>query len=185
MDPVAAGAGVVRAARRGPLAGQLSAWRKRTNHVEKVCVFNKTRQAFLSLGVTVADGHLSRLLGLLGKRKLRSDEGLWMIPSAGIHTIGVLFPIDVIYLNEQAQVIHLIENLGPCRIAPVRAQCHSVLELPVRTIYTSQTHVGDELLICSAQEMEIHWRAQQVRKEPQRHEAAPVSERLRCELTEE
>lgn len=153
--------------------------------MEKVCVFNKTRQSFLSLGVTVADGHLSRLIGLLGKRKLRSDEGLWVIPSAGIHTIGVLFPIDVIYLNEQVEVIHLIENLGPCRIAPVRAQCHSVLQLPVRTIYTSQTRLGDELLICSALEMEIHWRAQQVRKAPQRESVSPASERLGCGLTEE
>ena len=147
--------------------------------MEKVCVFNKTRQSFLSLGVTVADSHLSRLVGLLGRRKLRSDEGLWVIPSQGIHTIGLLFPLDVVYLNEQNQVIHLIESLGTFRIAPVRAQCCSVLELPTRTIYTSQTQIGDELLICSADEMEIHRRAQRLRRSAETAELVRRGD-LRC-----
>ena len=152
--------------------------------METVCVYNQTKQSFLSLGVTVADGHLSRLIGLLGKRKLASDQGLWVVPSQGIHTIGLLFPIDVIYLNERSEVIHVIESLGTFRIAPVRSQCCSVLELPTRTIYTSQTEVGDELLICSAVEMEMHRRAQQFRKAPQ--SAAVVrSGGLRCGSAED
>ncbi|MBI3696460.1 MAG: DUF192 domain-containing protein [Acidobacteria bacterium] len=129
--------------------------------MERVCVFNKSRQSFLSLGVKVADTHLSRLIGLLGRRALKSDEGLWVVPSQGIHTIGVLFPLDVIYLDEDHRVIHLIESLGTFRIAPVRMQCASVLELRSRTIYTSQTQVGDELLICPVSEMEVHWKARQ------------------------
>lgn len=131
---------------------------------KKFYVFNQTRQSFLSLGVALADTHFGRLRGLLGKRKLRSDEGLWVVPSQGIHTIGMLFPIDVVYLDDHQTVIHLTEHLGPFRITPVRMNCQSVLELPARTIYTSQTQVGDELLICSPEEMEIHWKAQQARK---------------------
>jgi uncharacterized membrane protein (UPF0127 family) len=134
------------------------------NNVENVCVFNKTRQSFLGLSVRVADTHLSRLVGLVGKRTLRSEEGLWLIPSQGIHTIGVLFPIDVVYLDEGHHVIHLIENFGTFRIAPVRLQSSSVLELRIRTIYTSETEVGDELLICPVADMEIHWKAQQARE---------------------
>ena len=126
-----------------------------------VRVFNETRQSFLSLGVTVADTHLGRLVGLLGKRRLRPNEGVWLIPSQGIHTFGMLFAIDVIYLDAQNRVIHLVENLGPFRVAPVRMNCESVLELPVRTLFESETQIGDQLLICSAAEMEMHWRAQQ------------------------
>lgn len=129
-----------------------------------VCVFNQTRQSFLSLKTTAADTHLARLAGLLGKRRLRPDEGLWLRPSQGIHTIGLLFAIDVVYLDKDQRVIHLIEHLGPFRVAPVRMRCESVLELPVRTIFESQTQVGDQLLTCSAMEMEIRWRAQQGRK---------------------
>jgi len=120
----------------------------------RYCVFNKTRESFLSLGITPADSHLARLKGLAGKFRLKSDEGVWVIPSQGVHTIGVLFAIDLIYLDSEYRVIHLIESFGTFRIGPIRANCSSVLELPTRTIYSSQTQVGDELLICSPEEME-------------------------------
>jgi uncharacterized protein len=116
-------------------------------------VFNVTRQTFLSLGVVAADTHLARLRGLLGKLKLRNDEGIWVVPCSGIHTFGLLFPIDAIYLDEQNRVVHLIEHLGPLRIAAVRRDCSSVLELPPRTIHSSNTRLGDELLICSPEQI--------------------------------
>jgi uncharacterized membrane protein (UPF0127 family) len=124
-------------------------------------VFNLTRQSFLSLGVSPADTHITRLRGLLGRMKLRSDEGLWVVPCQGIHTIGLLFPIDVIYLDEKYRVIHLIEHLGPFRIASIRRHASSVLELPTRTIYSSNTQLGDKLLICSPDEMDSYWKTQQ------------------------
>lgn len=114
---------------------------------ELLYVFNVTRQTFLSLGIIAAETHLARLRGLLGKWKLRNDEGIWVVPCNGIHTFGLLFPIDVIYLDEHNRVIHLIEHLGSLRIAPVRRGCYSMLELPPRTIHNSNTQVGDELMI--------------------------------------
>src|SRR5438034_7112709 len=120
---------------------------------KKFYVYNETRQSFLSMGVDVADTHLTSLKGLLGKRKLRNDEGLWVVPSQGIHTIGVLFPIDVIYLDVEQRVIHLVEHLPPFRIGPLRPSCDSVLQMPTRTIYSSQTQIGDKFLICSPDEI--------------------------------
>jgi len=120
---------------------------------ETFCVYNRARETFLSLSVTRADTHFARLKGLLGRVKLRSDEGLWTIPSQGIHTICMLFPIDVIYLDSENRVIHLIEDLGTFRIAPIRMGSASVLQLKTRTIYSSNTQIGDELLICSPEEI--------------------------------
>jgi uncharacterized membrane protein (UPF0127 family) len=120
----------------------------------KYCVYNQTRECFLSLGVTAADTPFSRLKGLIGKLSVRSDEGIWVVPSSGIHTMGVLVPLDLIYLNEKHQVIHLVEHFPTFRIAPLRAHSESVLELAAHTIYSSQTQVGDQLLICVAEEME-------------------------------
>ncbi len=128
---------------------------------EHYCVFNKTRESFLSLNVAPADTHLQRLIGLVGRLRLKSDEGIWVVPSQGVHTIGVLFAIDLIYLDEQHRVIHTVESLGTFRIGPVRRNCASVLELPTRTIYSSQTSVGDELLICSSEEMESYLKQSQ------------------------
>ena len=117
------------------------------------CVYNQTRECFLSLSVTPADTTFARLKGLIGRLKLRVDEGLWIVPSCGVHTVGVLFPLDLIYLDENHQVIHLIEHFPRFRIAPLRTQASSVLELPTHTIYSSQTQPGDQLLICAVEEI--------------------------------
>src|SRR5271154_6699245 len=118
------------------------------------CVYNQTRETFLSLAVTAADTTFARLKGLIGRLRLRADEGIWLVPSRGIHTLGVLVPLDLIYLDENLQVIHLEEYFPTFRIAPLRAQAGSVLELPTHTIYSSQTQVGDQLVICVADEMD-------------------------------
>jgi uncharacterized membrane protein (UPF0127 family) len=118
------------------------------------CIYNQTRECFLSLDVKAADTIFSRLRGLIGRLKLRSDEGLWVVPSRGVHTLGLLFPLDLIYLDENYRVIHLVEYLPSFRIGPLKTQAESVLELPTHTIYSSQTQAGDQLVICVAEEME-------------------------------
>lgn len=118
------------------------------------CVYNRTRECFLSLDVTPADTTFARLKGLIGRFKLRSDEGLWVVPSSGVHTFGVLFPLDLIYLDSDHRVIHAIEYFPSFRIAPLRTKATSVLELPIHTIYSSQTQPGDQLVICVAEEIE-------------------------------
>ena len=121
---------------------------------QKYCVYNQTRESFLSLGVVAADTTMARLKGLIGKLALGLDEGLWIVPSRGIHTVGVLFPLDLVYLNEDYKVIHVVESFPTFRISPIIAQAASVLELSTHTIYSSQTQPGDQLVICVAEEME-------------------------------
>jgi uncharacterized membrane protein (UPF0127 family) len=128
--------------------------------------FNISRQSFINLGVSAADTPWSRLRGLLGRIKLRSDEGLWVVPSRGIHTFGLLFPIDVIYLDSEFRVVHLIENLGPLRIAPLRRRVASVLELPAGSIYISGTQLGDHLLIKSPEKVDQYLESQH-KEDPQ------------------
>jgi uncharacterized membrane protein (UPF0127 family) len=120
------------------------------------CVYNQTRETFLSLAVTAADTTFTRLKGLIGRLRLRADEGIWLVPSRGIHTLGVMVPLDLIYLDENLQVVHLEEYFPTFRIAPIRRQAASVLELPTHTIYSSETQIGDQLVVCVADEMD-HW----------------------------
>jgi uncharacterized membrane protein (UPF0127 family) len=127
------------------------------------CVFNRTRESFLSLSVTVADTHIGRLKGLLGKMSLKSDEGLWTIPSQGVHTLFLMFPTDVLYLDNDNRVIHIVENLGTFRFSPIRRDSASVLQLRTRTVFASNTQIGDELVICSPDEIEQYCAPPQVR----------------------
>ena len=128
----------------------------------RYCVFNKTRESFLALNLMPADTHLSRLKDLLGTLRLKSDEGIWISPSQGIHTIGVRYAIDLVYLDANYRVIETLESFGTFRIGPLRMNCASVLELPTRTIYCSQTQVGDQLVICSPEEIEQHLKASEL-----------------------
>jgi uncharacterized membrane protein (UPF0127 family) len=121
-----------------------------------LCVFNKNRESFLGLRVALADTLIRRLKGLLGRIRLKPDDGIWLVPSRGIHTIGMLFPIDLIYLDSANRVIHLIESLGPFRVTPIRIKCASILELKSRAIYSSNTQIGDELLICTPEDIRAY-----------------------------
>src|SRR5579863_10751982 len=114
-----------------------------------VYVYNKMKETFIATEVTVADSYLTRLVGLLGKtrRWAQLGKGLWIVPSRGVHTIGMLFPIDLIFLSKEKEVVHIEEHVRPFRISKVSLKANSVLELPPHTIYHSRTQVGDQLEI--------------------------------------
>ena len=120
------------------------------NHQNRaVYVYNKTRETFVATEATVADSYLRRLVGLLGKTKrwARHGCGLWIVPSRGVHTIGMMFPIDLIFLSKEKEVVHVEEFVRPFRISSVSLKAASVLELPAHTIYRTGTSVGDRLEI--------------------------------------
>lgn len=126
------------------------------NPKRSYCVYNQTREAFLSFKIARADTSVARLKGLFGRIRLNPDEGLWLVPACGVHTIGLPFAIDVIYLDADYRVIHLVEYLRPFRLTSIRLRSESVLELPPHTIYASQTKLGDRLLICPPDEIGNH-----------------------------
>jgi|SRR5580658_1414510 uncharacterized membrane protein (UPF0127 family) len=111
--------------------------------------FNQTRQTYLATALSVADTHWTRLRGLLGLNSsdFRNGSGLWIIPCHGVHTLGMGFPIDVVYLDQVMTVIHIHRELAPWRFAPIRTQAASVLELPCRTAAETGTAVGDKIEI--------------------------------------
>jgi uncharacterized membrane protein (UPF0127 family) len=122
------------------------------NGARNFYVYNKTRETFVATEATIADDYFRRLIGLLGKTSkwAISGRGLWIVPSSGVHTIGMLFPIDLIFLNKEKEVIHIEEHVRPFRISRVSLKSWSVLELPVHTIYLTGTKVGDRLEISRA-----------------------------------
>lgn len=114
-----------------------------------VFVYNRTKEAFLAYRVRIADSMLSRLIGLLGRRSLAPDSGLWIVPSSGVHTLGMLFTIDVVFLDKNLKVVGLRELLRPFSITSLNLQAESVLELPAHSIFKSRTEIGDQLVVSS------------------------------------
>jgi uncharacterized protein len=115
----------------------------------KYQLLNRSKQTMLASEVALADTSWTRMKGLLGKRSedFPTGKGLWITPSQGVHTIGMKFPIDVVYLDSKHRVIHVCHSLNPFRFAAVKLRCRSVVELPAGTLAQTQTSVGDVLEI--------------------------------------
>ena len=109
--------------------------------------YNRTRQAYLATELALADTHWTRLRGLLGRASddFRNGSGLWIVPCHGVHTLGMGFAIDVLYLDREMTVILIQPQLRPWRFAPVRRQAASVLELPIHKAAETKTEIGDTI----------------------------------------
>ncbi|MGE5220654.1 MAG: DUF192 domain-containing protein [Chloroflexota bacterium] len=118
-------------------------------------VINLTKQTWLATKVRKADNFLTRLVGLLKRTTLGPEEALWLMPSKGIHTVGMKFPIDVVFLSRANQVVGLISGMAPYRLSSVHLRSFSVLELPNGTIKKSRTEIGDQFEISLAEVSEI------------------------------
>src|SRR5262245_42763022 len=77
----------------------------------------------------VASSFAARLIGLLNRKSLHRQEGLLLSPGGSIHTLGMRFAIDAVFLDQQLQVLKLVARVRPWRgvIAPRRTRY--VLEL--------------------------------------------------------
>lgn len=109
-----------------------------------VRVLNQTRGFAVAARVAVADTPAKRRRGLLGRPALALDEGLWIVPCESVHTVGMAYPIDLVYLDKQRRVVKTIEALPPWRVS-LCLRAHSVLECSVGAISGSGTRVGDQL----------------------------------------
>ncbi len=113
----------------------------------EVFVYNKSKETFLALRVKVADSVLGRLVGLLGRRTLKPDSGVWIVPANSIHSIGMLFTFDTVMVDKEFKVVSVNELVRPFRILWPKRRAESVIELPAHTIFRSRTEVGDQLII--------------------------------------
>jgi uncharacterized membrane protein (UPF0127 family) len=124
---------------------------------QRFCVYNQTCECFLSLGVTIADTMLGRFKELASKQWISHSEGLWVVPANEIQAIsvGTGFPLDLVYLDKDYRVVHVVESSPKVRIAPLKVEAASVLALPAHTVYSSQTRWGNQLVICVAEALEF------------------------------
>jgi uncharacterized membrane protein (UPF0127 family) len=108
-------------------------------------VFNQTRNIVLIKQGRLADNFWLRLRGLLGTSALLEGEGLVLVGEKSIHTLFMQYPIDVVYVNKQYQVIRVDANMVPYRLGPLIWQSAYVVEVPVGVVASTATQVGDYL----------------------------------------
>ena len=100
----------------------------------------------LAEAADVADTSAKRRTGLLKHTSLEPGDGLWIVPCEAVHSFGMKFTIDVIYLDRKRKVKKVRSEMVPRRISGCLT-AHSVLELPAGTIARTGTQAGDQLEI--------------------------------------
>jgi len=112
-------------------------------------VTNRSRETILADFVDVAGNGASRRKGLLGREGLGPGQGLWIVPCEAVHTFGMRFPIDDVYLDRSKRIMKVQTGLPPWRLS-VCVLAHSVIELPSGTVRRSQCVPGDILEFTSS-----------------------------------
>ena len=89
------------------------------------------RARVIGVEAVVAESPLLRLLGLALLCREAAPDALLLPRCRSIHTLGMRFRIDVVFLDGEGRVISRADRLGPARIA--REPCAAaVLEVPSR-----------------------------------------------------
>ena len=109
-------------------------------------IISSTKRVLVG-NLTVADSIFKRAKGLLGRTSLANNSGLMLKPCKAVHTFGMKFEIDIIFLDKENRVIKIIEALKPNRITAVYSRAATVLELAGGSTAEAQLSPGDYLEI--------------------------------------
>lgn len=99
----------------------MTAWRRRLDPLP-------ARALPGDLVVHVADGPLSRLRGLARLDELPDDRGLLLTRTKSVHTLGMRFALDLVWLGRRGDVVRVDHGVEP-RKHRVCREARSVVEV--------------------------------------------------------
>ena len=88
----------------------------------------------------------SRRKGLLGRNGLHDDQALVLAPCGAIHTFGMRFAIDVVFVARDGRVLKIVEHLAAWRIA-ASLRALATVELPAGQVRRTGLSEGDRLIV--------------------------------------
>jgi uncharacterized protein len=74
----------------------------------------------------IATTSLKRMKGLLGRSGLNADEGLLFPGTGSVHMFFMRFPIDVVFCDADLQVVDVVRDLRPWRVAGRRGAKNAI-----------------------------------------------------------
>jgi uncharacterized membrane protein (UPF0127 family) len=107
----------------------------------------------IATSIEVAGSAGARSRGLLGRKGLGPGEGLWIIPCEAVHTFGMKFSIDLIYLDRHCRVKKIRRNVPPWRLSACLS-AHSVIELAASSVREGDLRPGDIVELSPSEPMD-------------------------------
>lgn len=129
----------------------------------------------IASSVELATTRRARRRGLLGRDGLAAGSAFVLAPCWAVHTIGMGFPIDVVFVDEDGLVVKIVEQMTGWRMAWAPAASITI-ELWAGGVRAVDVHVGDRLCLAPAFTGPDHARAVTVDKtRPGTHRVRPDS----------
>lgn len=111
---------------------------------KRLKITNRKSGQQLASSAGIANTSELRRRGLLKHSSLEEGDGLWIAPCEAVHSFGMKFAIDVLYLNKQKKILKIRPDMVKSRIS-FCLRANSVLELPAGMAAKTGTVVGDDL----------------------------------------
>jgi len=99
-----------------------------------------------NIAIFKADSWLTRLVGLLKHSMLPDNEAMLFEPGGSIHTIGMRFAIDVVYLEKDNKVLKIVADMRPWRFSFAPKGTRRVLELSSGNAKRTGIHLNQTLV---------------------------------------
>lgn len=115
--------------------------------MRRIRVENSSRGTIVAAEAEMADGFVSRFVGLMGRRGWTSSDGMVIEPCSSIHCFFMRMPIDVVFVDRDWRVLLTVEALKPWRIGPMVRKTRRVVELPAGALKRSGSGPGDRLVL--------------------------------------
>lgn len=105
-------------------------------------LMNRNKATVMAHSVQVAGTFWRRLKGLLGTKSFPAGQALIIQPCASVHTFGMQYAIDVVFLDATHRVVKIVSNMEPNRVASA-SRASYVVELAAGTVSRTVTAMGD------------------------------------------
>ncbi len=112
---------------------------------------NDRTNAIVAATVEMATTRRQRRTGLLGRASLDPASAMLITPCLSVHTVGMRFPIDVVFIDRAGRAVHLVHALQPWRMA-ASLRGRAVIELAAGRLAATGVQLGDRLRLVADQQ---------------------------------
>ena len=113
-------------------------------------IFNATTGSHSAFArVQLVRSFTARFVGMLGRKTLDGHDGLLLAPCRSVHTLGLRFAIDIVFLDAGLNVLGVTAHVRPWRfVCAPRRTCYA-LELRAGLAQAVGLHAGQAVALRS------------------------------------